>query len=141
MLRKLVPDVVHDQHLAALTAVSSVREAAVMMRARHIGSVLVVDRDGKLTGIFTERDLVCRVVAERRDPDRTKLGTVMTARPETVGPGATAIDALRRMQDGGFRHLPVVRDGRPVAIVSRRDFFGIEKARIEDEEKLWEQIR
>jgi CBS domain-containing protein len=76
MLRKLVPDVVHDQHLAALTAASSVRQAAVMMRARHIGSVLVVDRDGKLTGIFTERDLVCRVVAERRDPDRTKLGTV-----------------------------------------------------------------
>jgi CBS domain-containing protein len=141
MLRKLVPDVVHDQTLATLTAASSVRDAAVMMRARHVGSVLIVDRDGKLAGIFTERDLVCRVVADHKDPDKTKLGAVMTARPETVGPGATAIDALRRMHDGGFRHLPVVRNGKPIAVVSRRDFFGIEKARIDDEDKLWEQIR
>jgi CBS domain-containing protein len=141
MLRKLVPDVVHDQKLATLTATSSVREAAVMMRARHIGSVLIVAPDGRLAGIFTERDLVCRVVADRKDPDKTKLGAVMTAKPDTAGPNATAIDALRRMHDGGFRHLPVVKDGRPIAIVSRRDFFGIEKARIDDEDKLWEQIR
>lgn len=141
MLRKLVPDVVHDQKLAMLTAAASVREAAVLMRTRHIGSVLIVDADGRLAGIFTERDLVCRVVADRKDPDRTRLGAVMTARPESLGPGATAIDALRRMHDGGFRHLPVVRDGRPVAIVSRRDFFGEEKARIDDEDRLWEQIR
>ena len=45
------------------------------------------------------------------------------------------------MQEGGFRHLPVVKDGSPIAIVSRRDFFGIEKARLDDEDKLWEQIR
>jgi CBS domain-containing protein len=141
MLRKLIPDVVHDQTLATLTAAASVREAAVMMRARHIGSVLIVDADGRLSGIFTERDLVCRVVAECRDPDETKLGAVMTVRPETVGPNTTAIDALRRMHQGGFRHLPVVRDGKAVAVVSRRDFFGIEKARLDDEEKLWEQIR
>ena len=141
MLRKLVPDVVHDQTLAMLTAAASVREAAVLMRARHIGSVLIVDADDRLVGIFTERDLVCRVVAEHRDPDETMLGAVMTVRPETVGPNTTAIDALRRMHQGGFRHLPVVRDGKPVAIVSRRDFFGIEKARLDDEEKLWEQIR
>lgn len=141
MLRKLVPDVVHDQNLATLTAAASVRAAAVMMRQRHIGSVLILDADGKLSGIFTERDLVCRVVAERKDPDKTKLGAVMTAKPETVAPNATAIDALRRMHDGGFRHLPVVKDGKPVAIVSRRDFFGIEKARIDDEERVWEQIR
>ncbi len=141
MLRKLVPDVVRDQTLATLTAAASVRDAALMMRARHIGSVLILDADDRLAGIFTERDLVCRVVAERRDPDKTKLGAVMTAKPETVGPNATAIDALRRMHDGGFRHLPVVKDGRPIAVVSRRDFFGIEKARIDDEDKLWEQIR
>jgi CBS domain-containing protein len=141
MLRKLVPDVVHDQALATLTAAASVREAAVMMRARHVGSVLIVDADGKLAGIFTERDLVYRVVAERKDPDKTRLGTVMTTKPETVPPNATAIDALRRMQDGGFRHLPVVKNGRPVAIVSRRDFFGIEKTRIDEEDQLWEHLR
>ena len=141
MLRKLVPDVVRDQNLATLTANASVRDAAIMMRARHIGSVLILGADDRLAGIFTERDLLCRVVAERKDPDKTKLGAVMTAKPETVSPHTTAIDALRRMQEGGFRHLPVVKDGKPIAIVSRRDFFGIEKARLDDEDKLWEQIR
>lgn len=141
MLRKLIPDVVQHQQLAALPASASVREAAALMRARHIGSVLIVAADGRLEGIFTERDMVCRVVAERKDADRTKLGAVMTAHPESVGPEATAIDALRRMHDGGFRHLPVVKNGRPIAVVSRRDFFGVEKARIDDENEMWAQIR
>jgi len=141
MLRKLIPDVVQHQQLAALSASASVREAAALMRARHIGSVLIVAADGRLEGIFTERDMVCRVVAERKDADRTKLGAVMTAHPESVGPEATAIDALRRMHDGGFRHLPVVKNGRPIAVVSRRDFFGVEKARIDDENEMWAQIR
>lgn len=141
MLRRLVPDVVHDQKLATVTAAATVSEAAALMRARHIGSVLVVSGDGRLEGIFTERDVVCRVVAEHKNPDKTKLRAVMTAKPETVGPDATAIDALRRMHDGGFRHLPVVRNGRPVAIVSRRDFFGLEKARIDEENDIWNHIR
>jgi hypothetical protein len=55
-------------------------------------------------------------------------------------PDATAIDALRCIHDGGFRHLPIVRDGRPVAIVPRRD-FGIEKARIDEENDLWQHLR
>ena len=141
MLRKLIPDVVQRQDLATLLASATVREAATLMRARHIGSVLVVAADGTLEGIFTERDLVCRVVAERKNPDRTKLGAVMTARPQCGRPETTAIDALRAMHDGGFRHLPVVKDGKPVAVVSRRDFFGIEKARIDEESELWAHIR
>src|SRR5690242_175714 len=130
MLRKLIPDVVQHQDLATLPASATVREAAMLMQARHIGSVLIVAVDGKLEGIFTERDVVCRVVAVRKNPDATKLGSVMTAHPECGRPETTAIEALRRMHDGGFRHLPVIKDGKPVAIVSRRDFFGVEKARI-----------
>lgn len=141
MLRKLVPDVVRDQRLAMLPSSATVREAAFVMRERHVGSILVVAADGRLCGIFTERDLLCRVVAECLDPDTTKLRAAMTAHPQTVAPNATAIEALRRMHDGGFRHLPIVRDGRPVGIVSRRDFFGIEKARIDDETRMWERIR
>ena len=141
MLRKLIPDVVQHQDLATLPASATVRQAAALMRARHIGSVLIVAADGRLEGIFTERDLVCRVVAEHKDPDGTLLETVMTANPECVGPEATAIDALRCMNEGGFRHLPIVKDGRPVAIVSRRDFFGFEKARIEEENDIWEHMR
>lgn len=141
MPRKLIPDVVQQQKLATLPASATVREAATLMRARHIGSILIVSRDGKLEGIFTERDVVCRVVADHKNPDKTLLSTVMTVRPETVSPEATAIDALRRMHDGGFRHLPIVKDGRPVAIVSRRDFFGTEKARIDEENDIWAHIR
>jgi CBS domain-containing protein len=84
--------------------------------------------------------MVNRVVAEGRDPDSTTLAEVMTANPDTIAPQATAIDALRRMQDGGYRHLPVVERGRLVGIVSRRDFFGMEKARLDDESGFWEKI-
>jgi CBS domain-containing protein len=141
MLRKLIPEVVHDQKLATLPASATVCEAARLMRARHIGSVLVTTTDGRLEGIFTERDMVCRVVAEHHDPDKTKLRAVMTAKPDTLGPDATALDALRRMHDGGFRHLPIVKNGRPIGIVSRRDFFGMEKARIDEETDLWQALR
>ncbi len=139
MARKLMPEVVHDQKLAELPGTATVREAARLMAARNIGSVLVTAREGQLEGILTERDILCRIVAPGRDPDHTRLHEVMTKDPDTIGPDAPAIEALRRMQDGGYRHLPVVDDGgRLVGIVSRRDFWGDEKTRLEDETRLWE---
>lgn len=141
MVRRLIPDVVHDQALVALSGSATVHAAARLMRERHVGSVLITRADGRLEGIFTERDMVCRVVAESRDPQATKLSAVMTAQPETATPRTTAIEALRRMHDGGFRHLPVVEGGRPVGVVSRRDFVGIEKARLDEETTLWESVR
>lgn len=140
MLRRLVPDVVQGQDLLKLSPTATVREAAREMKARHVGAVLVTDREGRLAGIFTERDAVNRVLAEGRDPDTTPLAEVMTRNPNTIGPDATAIDALRLMDDGGYRHLPIVKQGRLVGIVSRRDFFGTEKARIEDEGHIWRRI-
>jgi len=139
MNRKIIPEVVHDQTLLHLPATATVREAARDMRARHVGAVLVVAGD-RLEGIFTERDMVNRVVAEGLDPDGTKLAEVMTRNPDTVGPNDTALVALRRMQDGGYRHLPVVDNGHLVGIVSRRDFAGDEKARLDSETKLWERV-
>ncbi len=138
MVRRLMPDVVHDQELAELPGTATVREAARLMAARNIGSVLVTARDGRLEGILTERDILCRVVAPGRDPDHTRLQEVMTKNPDTIGPDEPAIEALRRMRDGGYRHLPVVDGGRLVGIVSRRDFWGDEKTRLEDETRLWE---
>ena len=138
MVRKLMPEVVHDQKLAALPGSATVHEAARLMAARNIRSVLVTARDGRLEGILTERDILCRIVAPGRDPDHTRLHEVMTKDPDTIGPNAPAIEALRRMRDGGYRHLPVVDGGRLVGIVSRRDFWGEEKTRLEDETRLWE---
>jgi CBS domain-containing protein len=138
-MRRVVPDIVNNQQLLELPATATVRGAARAMRERHVGAVLVT-ADGHLDGIFTERDMVNRVVAEGRDPDRTTLAEVMTADPDTIAPTTTAIEALRLMNDGGYRHLPIVERGRVVGIVSRRDFHGDEKARLDDESDLWKRI-
>ncbi len=125
--RKIVPDVVCDQTLVALTGNDHVRDAARLMKHRKVGSVLVMDGD-MLEGIFTERDMVYRVIADGLDPDMTPLSQVMTADPDTIDARATALEALRMMNERGYRHLPVVEEGRVVGIVSRRDFYGEEKA-------------
>ncbi len=140
MLRKIIPDVIRDQEPVHLGDGATVREAAKLMRLRNIGSMLVMEQ-GRLDGIMTERDVVQRVVAAGRDPDETRLEEVMTRNPDTIGPEATAIDALRLMQDGGYRHLPVVDKGRVLAVVSRRDFLGTEQARLDEETAIWEHIR
>jgi CBS domain-containing protein len=138
-MRRVVPDIVNNQRLLELPPTATVRGAALAMRERHVGAVLVT-ADGHLDGIFTERDMVNRVVAESRDPDRTTLAEVMTADPDTIAPTTTAIEALRLMNDGGYRHLPIVERGRVVGIVSRRDFHGDEKARLDEESDLWKKI-
>jgi CBS domain-containing protein len=66
---------------------------------------------------------------------------VMTRRPATIRPRATAIDALRLMRDGGFRHVPVVEDGVLLGVVSRGDFRGLEHHRMDEETGMWERIR
>jgi len=138
-MRRVVPDVVSHQQLLEMPPSATVRNAARAMRERHVGAVLVTTKD-RLNGIFTERDMVNRVVADGRDPDHTTLADVMTTNPDTIAPATTAIEALRLMDDGGYRHLPIVDRGRVVGIVSRRDFHGNEKARLDDESDLWNKI-
>ncbi len=122
MQRRIVPDLVRNQTLASLPPTASVRDAVQVMAERHIGAVLVAI-DGRLQGIFTERDVLTRVVAAGLGPDDTALGGVMTPNPDTVGPNDTALDALRRMSERGYRHLPVVDDDQMVGIVSIRDLY------------------
>ena len=140
MQRRIVPDItVEGRELLELPATASVYEAACAMRDWCVGAVLVTEA-GRLAGIFTKRDMIDRVVASQREPKATPLAEVMTENPSTVSPGARALEALRRMEDGGYRHLPVVAGSRLVGIVSRRDFFGSEKARLETESTLWERL-
>ncbi len=122
MSRKIIPDVVHDQELVQLAPEETVREAARQMAARRVGAALVSE-GGTLVGIFTERDLLNRVVARDLDPAKTKLSEVMTRNPATVAPSQRSVDALHLMHEGGFRHLPVVERGRIRGIVSLRDFM------------------
>jgi CBS domain-containing protein len=98
------------------------------------------DGDRRLVGIFTGRDAVHRVLAEGKSAARTTLADVMTPNPDTMPPGKVAIEALRLMEDGRYRHLPIVDEGRVVGIVSRLDFSGIELDRLDEETGLWERI-
>jgi CBS domain-containing protein len=103
-----------------LREAATVQEAIERMLARRQASVLVLDADGRLVGIFTERDAVCRVLAARRDSLLTKVAEVMTRDPVTVSPDETFGYALLLMHDNGFRHAPVVENGRPIGVVSMR---------------------
>ena len=132
MERKIVPDVIGQQQLVMLPSSATVREAAICMSERQVGAVLVT-RDGALEGIFTERDLLHRVVAPGRDPNGTRLVEVMTKNPDTIEADDYAIEALSRMSERGYRHLPVLDQGRLVGIVSRRDFLGEEIILVEEE--------
>lgn len=140
MTNRPMHEVVVRRTPVTLAPDATVQAACAEMRNHRIGAVLVTDRHGRLLGIFTGRDAICRMLAEGRDPARTTLDQVMTRNPETLGPRHRAIEALRLMRDGGFRHLPVVDGERLVGIVSRGDFQGMEHARLEDESHLWERI-
>lgn len=101
---------------------NTVMEAVVKMAEENIGSIIIVDDNFKPIGVFTERDVVRRVLAGGVDPEKTKLREVMTSRPITVREGESAKRALELMLHFGFRHLPVVdSDGRLVGVVSIRD--------------------
>ena len=134
-------DIVCRQNPVALPPSATVREACRLMREHRIGAILVTGEDGGLKGIFTGRDAVCRVVAEGKSPAMTKLSDVMTKDPTTMGPGKSALDALRLMWDGGFRHVPLVESGKVHGIVSRGDFKGSEQDRFDEERELWERMR
>ena len=100
----------------------TVGEAVAVMAQHRVGSVLVMDGD-RLMGIFTERDTV-RAISQSHDAARHEVVSWMTRDPITVGPDVDSEDALRTMLDRGFRHLPVVEDGKVVGIVSIRDLAG-----------------
>ena len=98
----------------------TVSEAAKQMATRKVGAVLVVDEE-RLVGIFTERDVVFRVIAQDRDIHATRLADVMTPAPITIGPDKSFGYALLLMHENGFRHVPVIDKGSLIGIVSARN--------------------
>ena len=99
---------------------TTVSQATRLMAGRNTGAVLVVE-DGGLVGIFTERDVVFRVIAQGLDPETTVVQAVMTRSPLSLDPSRTYGHALLLMQENGFRHVPVVENGRPIGIISSRN--------------------
>ena len=130
---KIVPGVVKEQSIATLNPADSVMDAVNMMTERKIGAVIIVDNNARLAGIFTERDLVNRVVAKGLDAASTPLKQVMTTNPDTRAPGDTAMNALELMSARRYRHLPVLDGENVVGMVSIRDLFNVVKAQLEED--------
>lgn len=125
MQNRTIRDIIQGQELLSAEAGTTVSAAARLMKDRRVGAIAVV-QSGRLVGVFTERDALVRVVAEGRDPLRTTLDAVMTRDPITIEPDRSFAHALHVMHDGGFRHVPVAVDGRPIGMVSVRDAMGPE---------------
>ena len=119
MLGLPIRSVIEPRKLVVAAPHTSVGQAARLMKEGKVGAVLIVD-EGLLVGIFTERDALFRVMARGLDPESTVLRDVMTRDPITVAPDETFGYALLLMHENGFRHAPVVEDGRPVGVVSAR---------------------
>ena len=101
-------------------------DAAVYMADRRIGAVCVLDADDKLCGIFSERDLLNRVVVKKRDPSGVPIRDVMSEPRAVIDCADTPHEALERMEKVGSRHLPVVDGERFVGMLSMRDIMRVE---------------
>ncbi|WP_374267034.1 cyclic nucleotide-binding/CBS domain-containing protein [Zoogloea sp.] len=133
MPNRTLRQIVAGQTVVTARADTSVRTAAVTMATHKVGAILVVDPGGVLSGLFTERDVLNRVVARSLDPDTTPLSAVMTTNLQTASPDKPLAHALHLMFEGGFRHVPVVEDGKPIGMVSARNALGLEIHQFEQE--------
>ena len=132
MANRTISDVIRDQKILSAESGISVREAARLMAADKVGALLIVEK-GQLIGIFTERDVLNRVVAADLDPDKTQIAGVMTRNPQTIRPDRPVSHALHMMYEGGFRHMPVAENGVPLGMISIRDALGQELTEFESE--------
>lgn len=132
MPHRKIRDLIKGQSVVAVTADTSIAEAASLMRNARVGALMVVE-ETKLVGIFTERDALYRVLAIGIDPNTTRVADVMTKSPSTASPDKPFGHALHIMYERGFRHVPVVEQGRPVGMISARDALGPELKQFADE--------
>lgn len=140
MFSQRIRSVMQRDKMLTAAPETTVSDAAKLMVDSSIGAIVVVEQ-GSLIGIFTERDAVFRVVAQGRDAQTTRLSDVMTPAPVTVDPDRTFGYALQLMHEHGFRHVPVVEDGKLVGIVSSRDALDPEMEEFVCEARRREAIR
>lgn len=131
-----IRDVISQREPYSVKASATVQEAVEFMAARRIGAVCVLDEAGKLLGVFSERDLLNRVVVHKRDPASVKLGEVTSELRAVIRCDETPRQALERMELIGSRHLPVVDGERWVGMLSMRDLLRVELSEFGDEIKL-----
>ena len=132
----LIRDVIRNREPYSMKPSASVQDAAEFMAARNVGAVCVVDDEGKLLGVFSERDVVKRVVLQRSDPTSIRVGDVTSELRAVIRCDETPHQALERMELIGTRHLPVVDGERWVGMLSMRDLMRVELSEQGDEIKL-----
>ena len=132
----LIRDVIRNREPYSTKASASVQEAAEFMANRNIGAVCVLDETGQLIGVFSERDLLKRVIVAGRDPQRVRVGEVTSDLRAVIQCDETPHQALERMEQIGTRHLPVVDGERWVGMLSIRDLLRVELGEQGDELKL-----
>jgi CBS domain-containing protein len=119
MYEQRLREVMDKRRLVKAAPTMTVRAAARLMATKGVGAVMVLDGE-RLVGVFTERDAVFRVLARDRSADTTTVAEVMTPDPLTLGPNARFGTALALMHKNGFRHVPVVDEGKLVGVVMAR---------------------
>jgi CBS domain-containing protein len=139
MFSERVGSLMERENLLTAPPETTVSAAALLMARRKVGAVMVT-RDGKLVGIFTERDVVFRVIALDLDVKSTLLADVMTPSPVTIDPDKSFGYALLLMHKNGFRHMPVTEDGKPVGMVSARHALDPDLEEFAAESRRREQI-
>jgi CBS domain-containing protein len=123
---KQIGEVIEGRPLFHVDPTETVRQVARTMSERNIGCIAVIDDDGRLVGIFSERDVLTRIVAEGRNPDDTLVSNVMTKEIIVADPSDNVNDALQKMRDRNFRHLPVVKSGHLIGMISIRDLLQVD---------------
>ena len=122
MTERTVIQSITQRHLISLAPAATIYKAACVMTQANCGSVLVIDSNGELVGILTERDLMTRVLAKNVDPQKTLVQDIMTRGPYCVPPETKVTDAVLIMIERGFRHLPIVSADRKIrGVFSVRD--------------------
>lgn len=129
--------ILRRKNLVTAPPAFSVLEVARRMKEARVGALPILDGE-RLVGVFSERDLMTRVVVAGRDPGATPVGEVMTRDVVTAKVGETRDQCLEKMQRAGCRHLPVLADGHLIAMVSMRDLLWDE---IEEQVEEIEHLR
>ena len=132
----LIRHVIRDREPYSMRESTTVQEAAEFMASRNIGAICIVDDGGKLLGVFSERDVLRRVVVQKRDPATVKVRDVLSELRAVINCDETPHQALERMELIGTRHLPVVDGERWVGMLSMRDLMRVELSEQGDEIKL-----
>jgi len=123
-----VAELIEGHPLIHAEPANNVREVARMMAERNVGAIAVLE-EGALVGVFSERDLMSRVVAAGLDPDATRVSDVMTKQLMVAEANDGIDDALKKMYDCKCRHLPVVRGGKLIGMLSMRDLLQVDDER------------